>query len=49
MADSREKEGIKDKVLTFIMMLLGNHLNYYASYLGEPKNSLITQGGSEDH
>jgi glycerol-3-phosphate O-acyltransferase len=42
MADSREKEGIKDKVLTFIMMLLGNHLNYYASYLGEPKNSLIT-------
>jgi glycerol-3-phosphate O-acyltransferase len=38
----QEKGGIREKVLTFIMMLLGNHLNYYSSYLGEPKNTLIS-------
>ncbi len=42
MDKNRKKSTLKEKILTFIMMLLGNHLNYYSSYLGEPKNSLIT-------
>lgn len=33
---------IKDKILSFIMMLLGNHLNYYTSYLGSYRSSLVT-------
>ena len=33
--------GLKDRFLSFIMMLLGNHLNYYTSYFGESKYSLI--------
>ncbi len=42
MDDRGKKRGIREKILTLIMMLLGNHLNYYTSYLGEPKNTLIS-------
>ncbi len=40
--DNQKKGGIREKILTLIMMLLGNHLNYYSSYLGEPKNTLVS-------
>jgi glycerol-3-phosphate O-acyltransferase len=40
--DDQKKGGIREKILTLIMMLLGNHLNYYSSYLGEPKNTLVS-------
>ncbi|MBN2223964.1 MAG: 1-acyl-sn-glycerol-3-phosphate acyltransferase [Deltaproteobacteria bacterium] len=42
MDNSQRKRGIKEKILTLIMMFLGNHLNYYTSYLGEPKNTLVS-------
>ncbi len=42
MDENQKKSGIREKILTLIMMLLGNHLNYYTSYLGEPKNTLIS-------
>jgi glycerol-3-phosphate O-acyltransferase len=42
MDNSQRKRGAKEKILTLIMMLLGNHLNYYTSYLGEPKNTLVS-------
>ncbi len=40
--DDQKKGGIREKILTLIMMLLRNHLNYYSSYLGEPKNTLVS-------
>jgi len=40
--DDKKKGRIREKILTLIMMLLGNHLNYYSSYLGEPKNTLVS-------
>jgi glycerol-3-phosphate O-acyltransferase len=42
MDKNQKKSGIREKLLTLIMMLLGNHVNYYTSYLGEPKNTLIS-------
>jgi glycerol-3-phosphate O-acyltransferase len=42
MNDRQGKRSIREKILTLIMMFLGNHLNYYTSYLGEPKNTLVS-------
>jgi glycerol-3-phosphate O-acyltransferase len=42
MDKKESKEGIREKIRNFIMMLLGNHLNYYTSYFGESGSFLVS-------
>jgi len=42
MKDKKNRKTLKDKILSTMMVLLGNHLNYYSSYLGKPRISLAS-------
>ncbi|MBN1573858.1 MAG: 1-acyl-sn-glycerol-3-phosphate acyltransferase [Deltaproteobacteria bacterium] len=42
MKEKIKKESIREKFNSFMMMLLGNRLNYYTSYFGESSSYLIS-------
>lgn len=40
MNDDHTPRGIKNRILSFLMLLMGRHLNWYVSFLGDYKSSL---------
>ncbi len=42
MEKKEKKEGLRERFKSFLMMLLGNHLNYYTSYFGERGSYLVS-------
>ncbi|MBN1881585.1 MAG: 1-acyl-sn-glycerol-3-phosphate acyltransferase [Deltaproteobacteria bacterium] len=40
MNNNHTSNDVKNKILSFLMLLMGNHLNWYVSFLGDYKSSL---------
>jgi len=40
MNNTQTRDGVKNRILSFLMLLMGKHLNWYVSFLGDYKSSL---------